>query len=70
MKQIQDSYLSTTNIGFIEAQLQSYLEDPASVSQDWQQYFAGLNITSSDKIDYQIIEEYFRQIMIFFQNSF
>ena len=63
MKQIQDSYLSTTNIGFIEAQLQSYLEDPASVSQDWQQYFAELNITSSDKIDYQIIEAYFRQIM-------
>lgn len=63
MQQIQDSYLSTTNISFIEDQLRLYLQDPNSVTQEWKDYFSKLNLSTADEVDYYDIEQSFKDIM-------
>lgn len=63
MKQAKESFLSTTNLSFIEEQLQIYLQDHNAVSLDWQQYFGGLNLIDSDKINYLQQEKLLQQIM-------
>ncbi len=42
------SFLSGPNADYIEALQARYAEDPASVDESWQAYFAGLNETGAD----------------------
>ncbi len=58
-------YLTRTNMEYIEELFQSYLEDPASVSLDWQRFFEGVTFgqsmagLSKSEIDvYDLIQTY------------
>lgn len=46
-QQQKTSYLSGANAAYIEELYESYLNDPSSVSAEWQTYFAGLNAGQS-----------------------
>ncbi|MDT8385683.1 MAG: 2-oxoglutarate dehydrogenase E1 component [Gammaproteobacteria bacterium] len=61
----EDSYLFSANAAFVEDQYAAYLQDPASVSDDWQAFFGelqGRGETLVTEVDHQAVRDDFRRM--------